>query len=358
MIRSISTTAISLIFVASFALTARSAPTSSPQKVPLAASAVPKPAGSIAPKIPGPSAGVKGAIDKCAPDPRTGQMRCPGSGSTAPGPLGAACTTAAGVAGIWVVTSSASPMTCAPAGAACYTPTGGMGKVWASADRMVCGAKGDYCVNAKGDGKVFVVAGSVACLSVGDSCTCPAGTPGCKVVGSSSYMTFECAKRDVTCPVSSIGSLQMTPSNGTSNGTVQVSLKGAPRADVANVYCDYQMVTTAVVTSYSIPCHGAYANTIDGRWRACTTADNKVSHQVACDKPSPALISAKADAVMAALGTGVTPSSAVALTFKGSASDQAKEHAICNYDVNAFSFSVRVPCAAPRKASWGAYICN
>ncbi len=235
-----------------------------------------------------------------------------------------------------------------------------MGKVWAAAGKMICGARGDYCVNAKGDARVFVVNGNVACLSVGDGCTCPNGGSGCKVVGSpSNYMTYECAKRDVSCPASSAGTIQATPSNGQPNGTANVTLKGqTTRIDAMNVYCDYQMTDAAVVTSYSISCHGAYANNVDGRWRACTGADNKVTNQVACDKPSPALVSAKADPVLVALGSGVTPTSSVSLSFKGSASDPAKENAICNYNVNAFSFTAKVLCAAPRKTTWGTYVCN
>ena len=84
------------------------------------------------PKLPVQSpTNVLDATKNCYVD-QYGQMHCPNSGntSTPAGPLGAACKTSSGANGIWVVTSSASNMVCATTGDTCWTPSGGMGKVW------------------------------------------------------------------------------------------------------------------------------------------------------------------------------------------------------------------------------------
>jgi hypothetical protein len=163
-----------------------------------------------------------------------GKMICPNSSSTSTqaGPLGAACKTAAGVNGIWVVTSSASSMTCATTGGTCYTPTGGMGKVWGTGTAMKCGGKGDYCPLPTGSGKVFDMGGSLACLGYGASCSRTlAGAPctGCKVLGTSgNYMTYDCAKKYVVCPASAQAYVRLTPSTGQFGSAVPVVMLHVP----------------------------------------------------------------------------------------------------------------------------------
>ena len=198
-----------------------------------------------------------------------GQIHCPSSGttSTPAGPLGAACKTTSGASGIWVVTSSASSMICATTGDTCYTPSGGMGKVWGTGSSMKCGGKGDYCPSSNGDGKVFDMGGYLSCLGIGSYCTRTlAGSPctGCKVVGApGNYMTFECAKKYLSCPATAQTSVQLAPTNGQAGAPVQVAMNNITHNDASALYCDYILKDVGKLTSYSIPCNGAYANNTD-----------------------------------------------------------------------------------------------
>jgi hypothetical protein len=303
-------------------------------------------------------ADVRAALERCFPDPRSGNMRCPSAHGNTPGPEGASCQTSAGSKGIWVKKNSASELVCATPEEACYTGSGGIGKVWAAGDVMTCGAKGDYCVNSKGAGRVFLENGTLRCLLLNDSCNCANGSSGCKVVGGKDYyLSYTCAKGYVSCPGSTTGLVEMTPSNGNSNGAVPVSLQwNPPKTDSASVTCEYKMTDSNKTLGYSIPCHGAYAYNFDNRWRACTDDYNHKTHSVQCDVPG--TVSLTADSVLTALGSSAGWGPSIALSFQGSANDSAREHAICNYRVDALTLWVRVPCLLPTKTPSGAYVCN
>ncbi len=309
------------------------------------------------PKIPVQTTSPTDALKNCYTD-QYGKLHCPNSGntSTPAGPLGAACKTTSGANGIWVVTSSASNMICATTGETCYTPSGGMGKVWGTGSSMVCGGKGDYCPSSTGAGRVFDVGGSVACLGLGSSCTrtlAGSACTGCKVVGApGNYMTFECAKNYVTCPTTAQASVQLAPTNGQAGVPVQVSLSSAFRNDTSALYCDYSLKDVGKQTYYSIPCHGAYANNIDSRYRACTTpGSNTVEKQVACD--SPVSTGGKVDSsVLNGMGSDMAIlNSVVTSTFLGSANDAVRQNALCNYSIGAFVFKVKIPCNSQKKAA-------
>lgn len=305
------------------------------------------------------------ALRNCYTD-RYGQIHCSGSGtsSTPAGPLGAACKTSSGANGIWVVTSSASNMVCATTGDTCWTGSGGMGKVWGTGSTMVCGGKGDYCPSSTGAGRVFDIGGSVVCLGLGNYCTRTLeGSPctGCKVVGApGNYLTFECAKKFVSCPAPAQASIQMAPTNGQAGGPIQVSLLTSnPRYDSSTVYCDYYVNDKGKQIGYSIPCRGAYSTT-NPRYRACTKPDNTVEKQVACDVPGRAngIVNSSA---LSRMGSDMSiMNSLVTATFLGSANDAARENALCTYRIDGFAFMTRIPCNSPKKAVSGgpnAYWC-
>jgi hypothetical protein len=299
----------------------------------------------------------KDALKNCFTD-QYGKIHCPNSGntSTPAGPLGAACKTANGANGIWVVTSSASNMICATTGDTCYTPTGGMGKVWGTGSSMKCGGKGDYCPSSTGAGKVFDMGGSLACLGLGNACTrtlAGSACTGCKVVGApGNYMTFECARNYVTCPATAQASIQMTPTNGQAGAPVQVLLLSAFRSDTSAIYCDYSLKDPGKQTSYSIPCNGAYANNIDSRYRACTVpGSNTVAKQVVCDAPGRAAGTMN-PSVINGMGSGTSiVNSVVNAAFLGSANDAARQNALCNYNIAGFVFNTKIPCNSSKKAA-------
>ncbi|MBP1749174.1 MAG: hypothetical protein H6Q52_1713 [Deltaproteobacteria bacterium] len=323
---------------------------------PLPQTPTPAPVTKQPPKIPIQTT-PKDALKNCYTD-RYGQMHCPNSGntSTPAGPLGAACKTSSGASGIWVVTSSASNMICATTGDTCYTPSGGMGKVWGTASSMICGAKGDYCPSSTGAGKVFDMGGSLACLGLGNSCTrtlAGSACTGCKVVGApGSYMTFDCARNYVTCPTTAQASIQLVPTNGQAGVPVQVGLFSTPRNDTSAIYCDYSLKDVGKQTYYSIPCNGAYANNLDSRYRACTApGSNTVQKQVACDAPGRANGTVN-PSVINGMGSDMSiVSSAVTAAFLGSANDAARQNALCNYSIAGFVFKTKIPCNSLKKAA-------
>lgn len=317
------------------------------------------------PPIQNPTISPADALKNCYTD-RYGQLHCPSSGTStaSAGPLGAACKTSSGANGIWVVTSSASNMICATTGDTCWTGSGGMGKVWGTGSSMICGGRGDYCPSSSGAGRVFDIGGSVVCLGLGSYCTRTlqgSACTGCKVVGApGNYMTFECAKKFVSCPAPAQASIQLTPTNGQAGGPVQVSLLTSnSRYDSSAVYCDYYLNDKTRQTSYSIPCRGAYGTT-NPRYRACMKPDNTVEKQVACDVPGRAN-GAVNPSVLSQMGSDMAIlNSMVSATFLGSANDAARENAVCNYRIDGFVFNARIPCNSVKKAVSGgpnAYWC-
>ena len=126
---------------------------------------------------------------------------------------------------------------------------------------MKCGGKGDYCPSSNGDGKVFDMGGYLSCLGIGSYCTRTlAGSPctGCKVVGApGNYMTFECAKKYLSCPATAQTSVQLAPTNGQAGAPVQVAMNNITHNDALALYCDYILKDVGKLTSYSIPCNGA-----------------------------------------------------------------------------------------------------
>ena len=226
---------------------------------------------------------------------------------------------------------------------------------------MICGGKGDYCPSSTGAGRVFVTGGNVACLGLGSYCTTSlAGSPctGCKVVGTpGDYLSFECAKKYVSCPATAQASIQLVPTPNT--GSVQVSMFSTSRYDSSAIYCDYYLKDVGRPTSYSIPCNGAYANNTDARWRACTVpGTNTVEKQVACDSPGRANGKVNAPVLYATVNDMSVIKNDIAASFKGSANDSARQNAICNYTIDGFIFQTKIPCSSLRKGrSTNEYYC-
>jgi hypothetical protein len=346
MIRTLVTSSLLVLFIATVALADNTTATAPLQEITLASSAMPAPRPAATPPTPVPGRDFprpqpipQQPLPDCKPD-AYGQMRC--TTPTGPG-QGSACKTTTGANGILVQPSANAPsLVCAKTGDACFMGAVA-GKVFGTTT-LVCAAKGNQCPAASGVGRVFQQGADLVCLGLGEGCACTTPSTGCRVMGQAgNFQSFECALKEVSCPSPSQAQVVLKPTNGQANPAV-VPVAANMTTDPTAVSCAYALIPGAWTVNYSMSCPNAALSTIDRHWLACGSSTANVK----CDDPEGA-VATLAPAAVSAMGPGVPPPAAMVSTpFLQASRDEARTTGYCVYQVHTLTVSTRIPCNTPQ----------